>query len=441
MTLGFDDFNDLLHPPVQGATLPKTETSYSRLQYLINNTPAIIYASVPSGDFKMTYVSDNVLHVLGYEPLEMISDPNFWFNHIHPDDAAEIFSSLAFLFTEGHRTYEYRFLSNTRGYIWMHDMLHLVRDDLGNPIEVVGSLTDITARKNMEEDLRHKGEEQQILIKKLQETQHQLLQAEKMASVGQLAAGIAHEINNPIGFVNSNLSSLQTYSATLFRVIDQYNHLSDRLAITSESKQIIAEINKTFDLDFLKEDISDLIKESLDGLKRVRDIVHSLKNFSHVGETDWLEADIHEGIESTLHIVQNEIKYKVSVEKRYGTLPMVQCILSQLNQVFMNLFINAAQAIKDKGIIAINTGTEIKDGVDCVWIKVTDTGVGIPPENLNRIFEPFFTTKPIGSGTGLGLSVAYGIIDKHNGKISVQSAVGKGTRFTIYLPIKQCSKL
>ena len=169
--------------------------------------------------------------------------------------------------------------------------------------------------------------------------------------------------------------------------------------------------------------------------------MHSLKNFSHVGETDWLEADIHEGIESTLHIVQNEIKYKVSVEKRYGTLPMVQCILSQLNQVFMNLFINAAQAIKDKGIIAINTGTEIKDGVDCVWIKVTDTGVGIPPENLNRIFEPFFTTKPIGSGTGLGLSVAYGIIDKHNGKISVQSAVGKGTRFTIYLPIKQCSKL
>lgn len=437
MALDFDEFDDLIAPLVKNPTAPKKEYGYSRLQYLVDNTPAIIYASVPSGDFRMTYVSGNALHVLGYEPAQMTADPNFWFNHIHPDDTAQIFSSLALLFTEGERTYEYRFLNNAGNYIWMHDMLRLVRDEDDNPIEVVGSLTDITERKNMEEDLRRKGEEQQILIQKLQEAQQQLLQAEKMASVGQLAAGIAHEINNPIGFVNSNMNSLQTYVKTLFDVIDQTAQVIDQIELPAESRQKLANINKVADLDFVKEDFTDLVRESLDGLKRVKDIVQSLKDFSHVGETEWQEADIHQGIDSTLNIVKNEIKYKASIEKRYGVLPPVQCIISQLNQVFMNLFINAAHAIKEKGVIAINTGTETKEGVDYVWIKVTDTGGGIAPENLNRIFEPFFTTKPVGSGTGLGLSLAYGIIKKHNGQISVQSAVGKGTRFTIYLPVRQ----
>ncbi len=434
MELSFDEF-DALNTSNTGSSASGSD--YSRLLYLVNNTPAIIYASVPSGDFRMTYVSNNAQHVLGYQPEQMTADPNFWFNHIHPDDAPGIFSSLALLFSEGHRTYEYRFLDSSGRYLWMHDMLRLVRDEHGNPIEVIGSLTDISDRKKMEDDLRRNGKAQQVLIQKLQDTQQQLLQAEKMASVGQLAAGIAHEINNPIGFVNSNMHSLQSYVKTMFELIDQYDQFISQLPLEADKRKIISDINGKADLKFIKEDTVDLVKESLDGLKRVRDIVQSLKDFSHVGETEWQEADIHQGIESTLNIVKNEIKYKAAIEKQYGTLPAVQCVIAELNQVFLNLFINAGQAIKDKGVIAIKTSTEDRDGQQYVCIKITDTGGGIEPDNLNRIFEPFFTTKAVGSGTGLGLSLAYGIIKKHHGSISVKSALGKGTQFTIYLPVKQ----
>ncbi|MES2069444.1 MAG: ATP-binding protein [Pseudomonadota bacterium] len=410
----------------------------TRLQYLIDNTPAIIYTSVPTGDFKMTFVSGNAYKVLGYHPEEMVADPNFWFNHIHPDDAPNIFSSLAMLFTEGQRTYEYRFLSQSGDYVWMHDMLHLVRDQDDKPIEVVGSLTDITQRKQMEETLQKKGEEQQLLIKKLQEAHEQLLQSEKMASVGQLAAGIAHEINNPVGFVNSNMGSLQTYVGTLFELIAQYDRLFEQFPPPAEISEQIAALKEKADLAFLKEDVEDLVRESMDGLKRVKDIVQSLKDFSHVGETDWQEADVHQGMDSTLNIVMNEIKYKANVVKDYGVLPPIKCVISQLNQVFMNLLVNASHAIKDTGVIHISTGASSEAGHgDWIWVKVSDTGSGIPPENLHRIFEPFFTTKPIGSGTGLGLSLSYGIIKKHGGHIDVSSELGKGSTFTIHLPVRQ----
>lgn len=429
----FDEFSVL--PAANAAPQPASVVGIStdaRLQYLIDNTPAIIYSSVPTGDFKMTFVSNNALHVLGYHPDEMVADPNFWFEHIHPNDVPEIFSSIAKLFTEGERTYEYRFMSRSGQYVWMHDMLRLIRDKDGNPVEVVGSLTDITKRKEMEAALFKKGEEQQLLIKKLQEAHEQLLQSEKMASVGQLAAGIAHEINNPIGFINSNIGSLQNYVEKLFEVINQYEDLIQQQSPpTAVSK--MDELKEKADLEFLKEDIQDLVRESMDGLKRVKDIVQSLKDFSHVGETDWQEADLHQGIDSTLNIVKNEIKYKANVVKEYGQVPLVKCIISQINQVVMNLLVNASHAIKENGMIKISTGCE----KDMAWIKVLDTGSGIPQENLNRIFEPFFTTKPVGSGTGLGLSLSYGIIKKHGGRIDVQSVMGKGTCFTVWLPLQQ----
>jgi len=434
----FGDFGKQSTAPSEHSAMPILE--HARLQYLIDNTPAIIYSSVPTGDFKMTFVSSNAFNVLGYHPAEMVEDPNFWFNHIHPDDVPTIFSSLALLFTEGHRTYEYRFLNRSGEYIWMHDMLRLIRDEHDNPLEVVGSLTDITQRKRMEEDLHRKGEEQQLLIQQLQEAQQQLLQAEKMASVGQLAAGVAHEINNPVGFVNSNMSSLQNYVTTLFDVINRYDGIFGQLALSDEVKAMIQSIQKKADLDYVREDVADLVRESLDGLKRVKDIVQSLKDFSHAGETEWQEADIHQGLDSTLNIVKNEIKYKATIDKRYGNLPRVHCVISQLNQVFMNLLVNASHAIKEKGIIAISTGTEEREGEPWVWIKIMDTGCGIPKENLNRIFEPFFTTKPVGSGTGLGLSLAYGIINNHGGKINIHSVVGKGTSFTIQLPVRRQEK-
>ncbi|MDO8650665.1 MAG: ATP-binding protein [Undibacterium sp.] len=434
MTDEFDDFSfDVSKTEVAPTSVGSAvaASSGNRLQYLIDNTPAIIYTSVPTGDFKMTFVSGNAYHVLGYHPEEMVADPNFWFNHIHPDDVPQIFSSLSMLFTEGQRTYEYRFMSQSGQYVWMHDMLRLIRDEAGNPLEVVGSLTDITQRKQMESALQKKGEEQQALIGKLQEAQEQLVQSEKMASVGQLAAGIAHEINNPVGFVNSNMGTLKTYVATLFDVLDQYDGLVKKFPEGHEVTKRFADIRKKADIEFLKDDVADLVNESMDGLKRVKDIVQSLKDFSHVGETELLEADIHLGIDTTLNIVMNEIKYKATIVKEYGQLPLVKCLISQLNQVFMNLLVNASHAIKDTGVITVSTGCNDA----WIWIKISDTGAGIPPENLHRIFEPFFTTKPVGSGTGLGLSLSYGIVKKHGGRIDVESEVGKGTSFTIHIPL------
>jgi two-component system, NtrC family, sensor kinase len=169
----------------------------------------------------------------------------------------------------------------------------------------------------------------------------------------------------------------------------------------------------------------------MDGLKRVKDIVQSLKDFSHVGETDWQMADLHQGIDSTLTIANNGFKYKAKIDKQYGQLPPVKCLVSQLNQVFMNLIVNASHAIEESGVISIRTGVN----GDWVWITVSDTGTGIAPEHLSRIFEPFFTTKPVGQGTGLGLSLSYNIVKKHGGRIEVQSELGKGTSFTVHLPI------
>ena len=411
--------------------LPNTSEEASppqRFQYLVDNTPAIIYCTVPSGDFKMTFVSNNAVHVLGYRPEQMLADPNFWFDHIHPDDAPHIFSSLALIFTQGQRSYDYRFRAHDGSYLWMHDTLRLIRDENGAPLEVIGSLTDITLRKQMEEDLKIKGLEQQALIAELRNAHEQLLQSEKMASIGQLAAGIAHEINNPVGFVNSNMGSLKTYVETLLDVIDRYELAA---AAHPQLAAQMAEVRNQADLAFLKGDVVDLVGESMDGLKRVKDIVQALKDFSHVGEAVWQVADLHQGLDSTLNIVANEIKYRARVEKHYGDIPPITCLSSQLNQVFMNLLVNAAQALTGDGVISIRTG----GSGGWVWVEVGDNGSGIPPDIMKRIFEPFFTTKPVGSGTGLGLSLSYGIVSRHGGRIDVASEPGVGTRFTVHLPV------
>jgi PAS domain S-box-containing protein len=415
----FDEFEFFSSDSKARASEPASPLQ--RLQYLVDNTPAIIYATVPSGDFKMTFVSNNALNVLGYRPEEMVADPNFWFDHIHPDDAPNIFSSLASIFTEGERAYEYRFRAADGHYLWMHDRLRLIRDEAGTPLEVIGSLTDITDRKLMEEAQRE-------LIAKLRAAHEQLLQAEKMASIGQLAAGIAHEINNPVGFVHSNMGSLHAYVDTLFSVLDAYR---DASAGQPALQERMAPVLQQADLAYLREDATALVRESLDGLRRVRDIVQSLKEFSHVGETDWQMADLHKGLDSTLNIAANELKFKAVVEKHYGQLPLVRCLASQLNQVFMNLLVNAGQAMRARGTIRIVSGA--RDG--WVWVRIEDDGVGIAPEHLKRIFDPFFTTKPVGSGTGLGLSLSYGIVQRHGGHIEVSSEVGKGTAFTVHLPV------
>jgi PAS domain S-box-containing protein len=269
---------------------------------------------------------------------------------------------------------------------------------------------------------------QEDLIKKLEEAHNQLLQSEKMASIGQLAAGVAHEINNPVGFVNSNLGTLQRYVDGMLRLLAAYEQIEGTLADT-----VLKDINrlkKEIDAGYLREDIDNLLSESLDGLQRVRRIVQDLKDFSHVDESEKLWTNLESGLDSTLNVVWNELKYKAEVVKEYGGIPQIECFPSQLNQVFMNLMINAVQAIEDHGRITIRTGYDEKN----VWVEVEDTGKGIKPEHLGRIFDPFFTTKPVGKGTGLGLSLSYGIVQKHHGRIEVKSELGKGTAFCVYLP-------
>ncbi len=264
----------------------------------------------------------------------------------------------------------------------------------------------------------------------LKDTQSQMLQREKMASIGQLAAGVAHEINNPMGFISSNLSTLGKYAAKLAEFINAQAEVLDSLG-SQEATAKLAESRKRLKIDYVISDLNELLKESLDGADRVKKIVQGLKNFSRVDAAEIEYADINECIESTLNIAWNELKYKATVEKDYGTLPRTSCRPQQLNQVFMNLLINAAHAIEQQGVIAIRTWSE--NGF--IYASIADTGCGITAEKINRIFEPFFTTKEIGKGTGLGLSIAYDIVQKHNGEINVVSEEGKGTTFTIKLPV------
>ena len=271
------------------------------------------------------------------------------------------------------------------------------------------------------EVLRRRWLELDGKIAELEAAHSQLLQSEKMASIGVLAAGVAHEINNPVGFVSSNLSTLKGYNASMIALLERC-----RTGEATEADFAAAEF------DYLKDDIPALIGESRDGLDRVRKIVADLKDFSRVDQAEWQEADLNAGIECTLNVVWNELKYKAEVVREYDpALPRVPCLAAQINQVVMNLLVNAAQAIAERGTITVRTGHD--DAL--AWIEVADTGVGMPPEVQRRIFDPFYTTKPVGKGTGLGLSISYDIVARHGGRIEVTSAPGAGTTFRVSLPL------
>ncbi|MFC3283508.1 ATP-binding protein [Litchfieldella rifensis] len=271
--------------------------------------------------------------------------------------------------------------------------------------------------------------DQDQLIEKLEKANNQLVQSEKLAAIGQLAAGVAHEINNPIGYVSSNLKTLTDYVQDLLRIIDAADEVTDI--------EGLQQLKRTLEYEYIRSDIESLISESGDGLERVKKIITALKDFSHIDEEKFRLADLHRGIDTTLNVVQSELKYKADVVKEYDELPEVECILSQINQVVMNLLVNSAHSIEEFGLITLRTGSDD----EWAWFEVEDTGTGIEPDLLNRIYEPFFTTKPVGKGTGLGLALSYNIVQKHHGRIKVFSEIGKGTRFCVWLPIKQPAML
>jgi len=262
----------------------------------------------------------------------------------------------------------------------------------------------------------------------------QIIHNDKMASVGKLAAGVAHEINNPIGYVNSNMNSLRRYITQICSLLDVYENLEAETPISSPLLTELHLLKDELDTNFLKEDVNSLLDESLEGLSRVKKIVQDLKVFSHDVAPDWQWGDLHKSLDSTLLIVRNELKDKTEVQKNYGDLPRICCIPDQINQVILNLLVNAAHAIEGQGKVIITTRLF---NAKSIYLEISDSGKGIEEKDLTRIFDPFFSTKPVGQGTGLGLSLSYGIIKTHNGTIDVDSISGKGTNFKITLPICQ----
>ncbi|MFN3984986.1 MAG: ATP-binding protein [Rhodocyclaceae bacterium] len=321
---------------------------------------------------------------------------------------------------------------------WLHFTAAPLYDEHGNVVGAIETLVDVTDRNLADEALRaHQGGLERLIeqrTRQLEAASQQLVQSEKLASIGQLAAGVAHEINNPIGYVHSNIGSLEQYIDDLFRLLEAYEAAEPALAPPQAAA--LAAMRQQLDVNFLKQDIPMLVAESKEGITRVKKIVQDLKDFSHVdAHQEWQWTDLRVGLDSTLNIVNNEIKYKADVVRDYADIPEVECLPSQLNQVFMNLLVNAAHAMGDeRGTITVRAR---QLDPQHVAIEIADDGCGIPDDVRQKIFDPFFTTKPIGKGTGLGLSLSYGIVQNHNGRIEVESTTGVGTVFRVVLPIRR----
>ena len=265
--------------------------------------------------------------------------------------------------------------------------------------------------------------------KEIKDTQSMVVHNEKMRSLGQLVAGVAHELNNPINFIYGNLLHLKKYSNDLVAIINKYETIQKQLP--EDKFEEVEKLKQDLEYDFIVEDLELLLKSCYDGAERSKQIIIDLKNFSRLDEAQIKEVDIHEGIDSALNILESKYKGRVTINKQYGMIPNVMCYAGQINQVFMNILDNATQAIEGDGNIYIRTKIEEQN----VIIEFEDTGAGIDEDVIPKIFDPFFTTKPVGEGTGLGLSICYKIIRSHNGKMEVESEKGKGTKFIIEIPI------
>ncbi len=325
---------------------------------------------------------------------------------------------------------------------YFHCMANVaLRDKEDRPAAVIEIASDITDRKIAE--CFHERKRREAADQELKAMQSQLFQSEKLASIGQLAAGVAHEMNTPVGFVACNFETLESYMAKILTLLDIYEQLAQKVESADKTQRLetlarIKELKAQMKFDFILKDLKGLFDDSREGLERVTSIIQNLRDFSRVDQTrDLGKYNLNEGLSATLIVARNEIKYRTDVTTELGDIPDVFCNPGQINQVFLNILVNAAQAIESqerpaRGHITLRTRAEEGE----VVCEIEDDGPGIPPESLRKVFDPFFTTKPSGKGTGLGLSVSYDIIvNKHKGQILVESAVGHGTLFTIRLPI------
>ncbi|MFJ1467362.1 ATP-binding protein [Massilia orientalis] len=412
------------------------------LHTLVDNIPFRIYAK--DRDSRFLFGNNRMARLAGVEtPPQLIGKTDYDF--FPAELAAKYFADEKQVMDSGRSLFDYEELvedQDTGELGWTVTTKVLLRGADGAVNGIVGIGYDVTQRKLMEERLRERTQEleeanarleaekeqQQVLIRKLSDMQGQLLQSEKMASIGLLAAGVAHEINNPLAFISSNFGALERDAKDILKLISAFEGVEGLLP--GDARAPVAFMKKDIGLDDIRQDLDALFAESREGLQRVKHIVQNLKDFSRPGGTEKEMADLEQGLDSTLNVAWNEIKYKADVVKEYAGVPELYCLPSQINQVFLNLLINAAHAIEGKGTIIVRTGHDEK----VVWVEIEDNGCGIAPAHLDHIFEPFFTTKPVGKGTGLGLSIVYGIVQGHHGTIAVKSEVGKGTVFRVALP-------
>jgi PAS domain S-box-containing protein len=433
-------------------TLRESETKF---RTLIHNVNVGVYRATLDGRYLQA--NPAMAKIFGYETPEQLMETQVIDIYRNPEERGWFLEELQA--KREVRNVEIAMQKRDETPLWASLSVTAQYDEQDNIASLDGVLEDITERKRSEDELYRLNEELEMRVRdrtkqlesantelqlttehldaayqKLKSAQSQILQQEKMASIGQLAAGVAHEINNPMAFIISNLSSLRKYSEKVTGFIELQSGAIHKLSVFDETLQITGELEKqkkVVKLHYVLEDMGHLIDESLEGAERVRKIVQDLKSFSRLDEAEFKVADINQGLESTINMVSNEIKYKATLNRQFGTIPQTACNLGQLNQVFMNILVNASHAIEAQGEIAVSTTCDDSQ----IYITISDTGAGIPPDKLTRIFEPFYTTKEVGKGTGLGLSIAYDIIKKHNGEIRVESEVGKGTVFTIVIPV------
>ena len=380
--------------------------SESRFRSLVENANDTIFSMTPEGIF--TYISPNFKDFTGYDPGEFMG--RSFVPLVHPDDLEGCLAFIRQVLESGVSmgSREYRVRRKDGSLKWHATDGSVVRDERGNVVSIIGISHDVTERKKILDEL-------QAAYRELRETQTQLVQSEKMASLGNLVAGIAHEINNPVGAIRS-------MHDTLSRAVERLKAL-----LGTEAPKAFQENQEVQGVLQIIEDASRVIEN---GSRRVTGIVRSLRSFARLDEAEMKRVDIHEGIEDTLTLIQHDLKNRIRVVKNYGRVPPIVCYPSRLNQVFLNLLVNARQAIREAGEITITTLQ--RDGK--VHISIRDTGVGIPEEHLWKVFDPGFTTKGVGVGTGLGLSICYRIVQDHKGEILVESKVGEGTTFTVILP-------
>jgi two-component system, NtrC family, sensor kinase len=401
-----------------------------RLEHLLRSSPAVIYSMRVTNPPSFTFVSDNFSTLFGCKPAEMLDDPNFWVRHLHAEDAAQLAANRARRLQEGRLGVDFRFRHKDGSYRWVHDDARVIRDSRGIPSEIIGSFSDITERKEADKEL--------LLM------DMQLRQAQKLEAIGQLASGIAHEINTPAQYVGDNTRFLKDAFVELEIILRSHQELlaaAQNNALTPAAVARAREILTAADLDYLFQQVPSAINETLEGVERVTKIVRAMKEFSHPGGKEKSVADINKAIESTITVARNAWKYVAEMKLDLDSnLPPLPCFLGEFNQVILNLVINAAHAIGDavkerpgeKGLIIVSTR---RDG-GFAEVRVSDTGTGIPENVRARIFEPFFTTKEPGKGTGQGLSIVYGsIVKKHEGTVTFETEVGRGTTFILRLPM------